>query len=388
MLTSLASLSSLASLTAITPLTPQAATQAVLWGGLAIGLALGAVAQATRFCTMGALADWFAYRGVARLMMWVLAVAVAAAGSLTLIATGWLDATRSIAWSDRFLWLSYLVGGLLFGYGMVIASGCPQRNLVRAGAGSLKAWVTLAVAALVAQMTLRGVLAVPRVQLLDAAGVQLGRPQDLGSLLAPWLDADPALLRWALLVPLLVVAAALLWRSRRAMDSGHWFGGAGVGVLVVAAWLLTGHVGFVAEHPDTLEAAWQGTASHRPEGLSFAAPLAHGLDLLTLWSDRGTTLSFGVAVSLGVLLGSAAAALWRREFHVEAFRDVPDLRRHLAGGALMGFGGVTAMGCSIGQGISGLSLLSAGACVAVAGIVGGAWLALRLQARALEREAG
>lgn len=368
------------------PLSPDAATQAVLWGGLVIGLLLGAVAQATRFCTMGALADWFAYGGTARLMMWLLAVAVAAAGTLLLIEARWLDATRTVGWSERFLWLSYLAGGSLFGYGMVLASGCPQRNLVRAGSGSLKAWVTLGVAAVAAQMTLRGVLAEPRVRVLDAAGWSLGHAQDVGSVGAAWLGASPQSLRWAVLVLLLVAAAAVLWRCRLSMDGSHWLGGLGVGLLVTAAWALTGHAGYLPEHPETLEAVWMGTYSHRPEALSFAAPVAHGLDLLTLWSDRNNSLSFGVSVSLGVLAGSAASALLRREFHLESFADTADLGRHLAGGLLMGFGGVTAMGCSIGQGITGLSLLSLGACLAVAGIVVGAWLALLQQARRLERE--
>ena len=366
------------------PLSPADASLAVVWGGLAIGCALGALAQATRFCTMGALADWFAYGGTARLMMWMLAVAVAATGSMGLIGAGWLDATRAVPWSDRFLWLSYLVGGAIFGFGMVLASGCPQRNLVKAASGSMKAWVTLIVTAVSAQMTLRGILATPRVGWLDAAGVQLAHPQDAGSMLASVTGMAAPGLRWMVLVVLLVVVGTLLWRTRPAMERSHWVGGIGVGLLVVAAWALTGHLGFLPEHPDTLEAAWMGTASHRPEALTFTAPVAHSLDLLTLWSDSNTGATFGVTVTLGVLLGSAASAVWRRDFHVESFRSADDLGNHLLGAVLMGFGGVTAMGCSIGQGISGMSLLSTGSFLAVAGIVGGSWLALHLQARRLE----
>lgn len=364
---------------------PATATHFVIWGGLAIGAALGAVAQATRFCTMGALADWFGWGGRARAMMWLLAVAVAACGSMALVATGSVDATRTVAWSPRLLVLSALVGGALFGIGMVLASGCPQRSLVKAGAGNLKAWVTLLVAGLAAQMTLRGVLAEPRVRLLDPVGWQLPHPQDLGSLLSPWLGLPAAGLRWAVLALLLAVAARALWRARGEMERPHWIGGVAVGLLVPAAWWLTGDAGYLPEHPETLEPAWLGTYSHRPEALSFAAPLAHGLDLLTLWSDRNNTVSFGVMVALGVLLGSAASALWRREFQLESFRTSEDMGNHLAGGALMGFGGVTAMGCSIGQGISGVSMLSAGAGLALAGIVGGAWAALRLQQWRIER---
>ena len=336
---------------------------------------------------MGALADAFSFGGTGRLMMWLLAVAVAAVGTLTLIDLQWLDATRALPWSPRFVPLSCAVGGLLFGVGMVLAAGCPQRNLVRLGAGSLKSLVTLLVTAVAAQMTLRGVLAEARTRWLDVASIQLGTPQDLGSLLAAATGIAPSATRWALLAVLLIAAATLLWRCRDGLDTMHWVGGIGVGLLVLAGWALTGHVGFLPEHPETLEPAWQGTYSHRPESLSFAAPLAQGLDLLTLWSDKNNALTFGVMLSLGVVLGSAVSALVRGEFHVEAFRNAQDLGGHLSGGLLMGFGGVTALGCSIGQGITGLSLLSAGSCVAVAGIVAGSWAAVRVQAWRVERSA-
>jgi len=117
------------------------------------------------------------------------------------------------------------------------------------------------------------------------------------------------------------------------------------------------------------------SANPRPHHHLSADP-----DQRSHWSDRNNTVSFGVMVTMGVLLGSVVSALLRKEFHVESFRSTEDMTNHLLGGLLMGFGGVTAMRCSIGQGISSLSLQSAGACLAVAGLVGGAWLTLRLQA--------
>jgi uncharacterized membrane protein YedE/YeeE len=368
------------------PLAPHDATQAVLWGGLALGLALGAIAQVSRFCTMGALADWFAYRGASRLMMWAVAVTVAAVGSLLLMQAGLLDATHTLAWSNRFLWLSYLVGGTLFGIGMVLASGCPQRNLVKLGSGSLKALVTLLVAGVTAQMTLRGVLSEVRVNLLDPVSVLLAFPQDLGSILAHVSGMGAATLRWLVLAAVLALSAPWWWRSRHSMAWHQWLAGAAIGLLVVAAWFLTGHVGYIPEHPETLESFWAGTYSHRPEAFTFAAPIAHSLDLLTLWTDVNNTLSYGVMVSLGTLLGSAGLAVARKEFRIESFHNSRDMLNHLAGGTLMGFGGVTAMGCSIGQGLSSLSLLSAGACLAVSGIVFGTWLALRFQTWQMERD--
>jgi uncharacterized protein len=368
------------------PLNSQDATQAVLWGGLALGLALGAIAQVSRFCTMGALADWFAYRGASRLMMWALAVAVAAVGALVLMEAGFLDATHTLAWSKRLLWLSYIVGGTLFGFGMVLASGCPQRNLVKLGSGSLKALVTLLVAGVTAQMTLRGVLSEVRVTLLEPANLVLAFPQDLGSILSHASGMGAAALRWWVLAGVFALSAPWWWTHRHSMERTQWLSGGAIGLLVVAAWFLTGHVGYIPEHPETLEFLWAGTYSHRPEAFTFAAPIAHSLDLLTLWTDVNNTLSYGVMVSLGTLLGSAALALARKEFRLESFQNPRDMLNHLVGGALMGFGGVTAMGCSIGQGVSGLSLLSTGACIAVAGIIFGAWMGLRLQTWQLERD--
>ncbi|MEO8281358.1 MAG: YeeE/YedE family protein [Ideonella sp.] len=359
----------------------QGATQLVIWGALLIGLLFGALGQWSRFCVRGAIADWVLERKPGRLASWMLAVLVAAIGTQLLIAQGLFDASKSVAWTDRFVWASYLVGGAVFGYGMILARGCPQRSLVKAGAGDMRAIVTLLVVSISAQMTLRGLFAKPRTQLLDSSAVQLAGPQDLGSLLGGATDFGASATRWLILAVLAAALITWLLRARRNTSARQWIGGLLIGLLVPAAWYLSGHLGFIAEHPDTLEATWLGTQSHRPEGLSFIAPLAASLDLLTLWTDQNTIVTFGVMLSLGVLLGSLSSALLRRDFRVESFESPRQLVEHLVGGVLMGFGGVTALGCSIGQGLTGLAMLSAGAFLAVAGIVFGAWSALRIQTR-------
>lgn len=364
---------------------PNQLTQLVLLCGLALGVAFGAIAQATRFCTMGAIADAVNFGDATRLRMWVWAVLVALLGTQALIGLAGVNLDTSIYAGRRLSWLSQGAAGLAFGFGMVLASGCASRALVRAASGSLKALVVLLVVGLAAQMTLRGAFALPRVEWLDPVGPLLAGPQDLPSWLSrglglalPWVRAGLCLL---LAVPL------LLWlrRGRDFLQPAPLLGGFVVGALVVAAWFVTGSLGHLTEHPDTLEPAWLATSSHRPEALSFVAPTAYLLDLLTLWSDRSTVLSFGVALMLGTLLGAAASALLRREFRWEGFRDVRDTAQHLLGAVLMGIGGVTALGCSIGQGLSGLSLLSVGSFIAVAGIVAGAVAALRYQAWVIDR---
>lgn len=365
-------------------LDPRTLTLFVVWGALALGLALGAVGQATRFCVRGAIADWVAFRGPGRLVSWLLAIAVGGICVQALVSAGMLDAGRTIYWSERFPWLSYLVGGVLFGYGMILAGGCPQRCLVKAGQGNLKAAATLIVVAIVALMTLRGAFAPVRAGMLDAVAATLAGPQDFGGILGRVLSVSPTTVRWALASALAAAVFVLAWRVRARIDAADWGGGIMVGLLVGAAFFLTGSVGFLPEHPETLEAAWLGTQSKRPEALSFSAPMGHALDLLTMWSDKATVATFGVMLSFGVLLGAFATAKLRGEFRVESFRSPRDMGEHFTGAVLMGFGGVTALGCSVGNGVTGLAMLSAGSALAVLGISAGAWFALARQLRAAE----
>lgn len=359
---------------------PATAAQIVIWGGLVLGLVLGLVGQASRFCVRGAVADWVIFKSPARALSWLLAVGVGAVALQGVISLQLFDAGRSLSWNNTLLWLSHAVGGLVFGYGMILASGCPQRNLVKAGSGNLRALVVLLVAAVAAAMTLRGLLALPRVSLLDSAAVQLGGSQDLGGIASRATGASASAVRWVIALAVAALAVGLAWQQRATMNRLHWIGGIVVGLLVPAAFLLTGNLGFLPEHPETLEPAWMGTQSKRPEGLSFAAPMAHALDLLTLWSDKSMVPTFGVMLGLGVLLGSFASAKLRGEFKLESFESPRDLVTHLSGALLMGFGGITAVGCSIGQGVTGLAMLSAGAVITVAGIVAGAVLALKTDA--------
>ena len=359
------------------PVNPASIARAVVFGGLVLGLLLGLVGQATRFCVRGAIADWVQLGNRERFAGWMLAVGVGALGLQALAATGLVDASRTLAWSPRLAWASCIVGGLIFGYGMILADGCPQRSLVKAGSGSLRSALVAVVAALAAVMTLRGVLAPARANLLDVWSVQLQGPQDLGHVIASATSMPAVTLGWVLAALVFVATLAYAWRRHRSALRETWVGGISVGLILMAALYLTGRVGFVAEHPETLEAAWLGTQTNRPEGLNFTAPLANALDLLTLWTDKATVPTFGVMLVLGVLLGSCASATLRREFKLEGFESPREFGEHVLGAMMMGFGGVTALGCSIGNGVTGLAWLSSGSILAVAGISAGAWLALR-----------
>ncbi len=345
----------------------------------------GAIAQRSHFCTMGAIADIVNMGDWSRMRMWVLAVAVAILGFNAMVAMGWIQAANSIYSGPRILWLSLACGGLLFGFGMVLASGCGSKNLVRAGAGNLKAWVVLLVMGVAAFATLKGITAVVRVATVDRVALELPAGQDLPSLLASATGIGTPLA--AALAGLAIAAVLIAWvlRKPQGRDPMVWLGGAGIGAVVVIVWWISGRLAFVEEHPETLERAFLATNSRSMEALSMVAPLGFALDWLMFYSDASKHLTLGIVSMVGVVVGSALMALSTREFRWEGFGNVEDIANHLVGATLMGIGGVTALGCTIGQGLSGVSTLSLGSLLALVAIVCGALAALRYQIWRIDR---
>jgi len=254
---------------------------------------------------------------------------------------------------------------------------------VRVGGGSLKSLVVVIVLAVVAYITLRGALALVRVGVIERTGVDLATRQDLASLLA---GSTPARSTWQLVIGIgiavTLLAFALRERAFRTFD--NLLAGVGIGAVIVGVWFVSGSIGHLAEHPQTLEETFLRTNSRQMESLSFVAPLAWTLDYLMFTSDVSKELTIGIVAVVGVLLGSASYAIATGRFRLEGFRDAEDTGNHLVGAALMGFGGVTALGCTIGQGLAGISTLAAGSFIALAGIVLGGVAGVRYQAWRIE----
>jgi uncharacterized protein len=362
-----------------------ALTTQVLWAAFILSIVFGAIAQHTHFCTMGALSDAANMGDWTRLRQWALAVGIAMIGFAALVQAGWIDPARTLYASRRWLWLSALVGGGFFGFGMVLASGCGSKTLVRVGAGSLKALVVFVVMGIAAYATLRGITAVLRVNTVDLVSMEFATGADLPSLAAAAWGLNPALS--GLVLGIAVGGGLVVWAmaGRDFLRADNLLAGLGVGGVVVAMWWVSGHLGFVHEHPQTLDEVFVATNSGRAEALTFSAPMAYALDWLILFSDKSKVLTTGVVSVAGVVLGSALVALTTGTFRWEGFGGTEDLANHMAGGVLMGIGGVTAMGCTIGQGLSGLSTLSVTSFVAVAGIVAGAMAAFRYQMWRVDR---
>lgn len=346
-------------------------------GGLLIGLVFGAVVYRTNFCVMGALSDVVNLGDRRRLGAWLLAVATAIFAVEALRRAGVVPIERAMYLTPRLNWFGHIFGGLIFGFGMVLSGGCPTRNLVRVGAGDLRSLVVLMVIAIAGFATIGGILAPVRDALEQWTVLDLKRlgleTQGLGEVVARSgvMTGSAATTLAALVLGGLALVWALLDRGFRG-SAVHIFSGLGVGVLVGCGWALTG---FAYD-----EFAATPTV---PVSLTFIRPLGDTLD----WLQRFTAApmpGFGIACVVGTLLGAFGAALWMGRFRVLGFADVGDLRRNLVGAALMGVGGAMALGCTIGQGVTGVSTLAVGSLLTTAALVVGGLRGLRY----LERIAG
>jgi uncharacterized membrane protein YedE/YeeE len=336
--------------------------------GLLAGIAFGATAQRTNFCTMGALSDIVNLQDYRRFRSWMLAIAVATAGSQALYLTGILDLGQSIYLTANLGWLGAIVGGLMFGFGMTMAGGCGNKTLVRLGAGNLKSLVVALVLGVFAFMTLRGLIGLARITFIestnaDLASIGLGT-QAIADLLAAGTGLSLSGLRWVVAVGGVL---ALLWYCFKdaafRASPADIAAGLIIGALIPVGWIITGVIGADDFEPVPLAS------------FTFVAPIGEGLMYLMVFT--GASINFGIAAVGGVILGAFLMAVATRSFRIESFSDRNDMLRHLAGGALMGTGGVLALGCTIGQGITGISTLALGSLLAVLSIMAGGLYGLK-----------
>ena len=326
--------------------------------GLIGGVVLGLAARLGGFCTLGAL-ESASYGGDQRqLRMWGLALATAVIGCFVLTAAGLIDFSEMpfhrVAWNP----LASIAGGLLFGYGMALAGNCGYGALVRVAGGDLRALAVVVTMAITAYMTLYGPLAPIRAALFPVT--QSAGPQSVALDIGAATGLAPALIAAAIGTGLAAWALSHggLRRSPQRLAWAVAVGAAVVWALAATTWLRRESLGGVAV-----------------EGHSFTAPL--GETLLWLMTAPPTGPGFAVGSVLGVVAGAGLGSFWRQQFRWEACDDPRELGRQVAGGAMMGVGGVVAMGCSIGQGLTAFATLAYSGPVTLAAIAAGGLLGLR-----------
>ena len=340
----------------------QGTANIVVLSGLLIGLAYGAVGLLSGFCMMSSLRGWLA-EGDSRLVRtYALAMGVAIAATQLLAASGGVDLGKSIYLQPTFSAPLMFFGGLLFGYGMVLSNGCGSRALVLLGRGNLRSFVVVIVLGIVAQMTLKGLIAPARIAMVQASQTTAATnslPALLSGLGLSGISAR--MLAGSVTSAALLIFAFAHVPFRR--SPGQIAAGLIVGMLIAAGWFATGYLGADDFNPAPVTS------------LTFIAPIADALQYVML--STGLTLNFAVATVGGVFAGSLATALLTGRFHLEGFQSPRHMLRSAGGAALMGAGGVMAYGCSIGQGLTGLSTLALASFVAVAGILLGTAAGLR-----------
>jgi len=335
-----------------------------------VGIIFGAVVNKTNFCTMGAVSDWVNMGNKGRLRAWFLAIGIATLVTQALQFKGIINLSEAIYLTPNFGWLGSLLGGFLFGVGMTLASGCANRTLVRVGGGNLKSLVVVMVIGLTAYMTMRGLFSMIRINVIEVTNINLAdygiADQGLDTLVGRVLGLDrPTLVRG--IVAVLVGAGLIVFaikgnELKRSFD--NMLAGVSIGLIIPAGWYITGVIGFDEFEPLRLES------------YTFTGPTADSLMYLETFT--GSTISFGIAAVFGVILGSFLYAILTGKFRLETFISRDDMVRHMLGGVLMGFGGVLALGCTIGQGITGMSTLALGSLLALVSIIFGSALTMKI----------
>jgi uncharacterized membrane protein YedE/YeeE len=338
----------------------------VLVAGFLIGLVFGAVGLVSGFCLTSGLRHWWTQGDGRMIRCFALALAVAIAGTQMLAAGGFIDLGQSIYLQPSFSAPLMLFGGALFGYGMVAANVCASRALVLLGRGNLRSLVVVITVAVTAQMTLKGLIAPLRIAFLHWSETTLHVVSVPALLAASGLNESFARLLAAATISAILLVFALAYAPFR-QSRGQIAAGVAIGLLIPAGWLATGYLGADAFEPVPVAS------------ITFVAPIADTLQYVMF--STGSTLIFGIAIVSGVLIGSFFTALMTRRFQLEAYSSRRHMLRSIGGAALMGCGGALDYGCSIGQGLTGLSTLAVSSVLAATGILLGAAAALRSSVR-------
>lgn len=358
--------------------------QVLLWM-FTIAVILGGVTSRTNFCTMGAVSDWVNMGDTGRMRAWLFAIAIAILGVTALEATS-LATLRGNTIppyrTENFAWLRYIAGGLIFGIGMTLGSGCGTKTLLRIGGGNLKSiFVAAAIATVVYFMFTTRLFEISVMSWVGPTVVSLSQyglaGQGIDDFLARFADINATTAR---LLAGAGIGAALLWFVLKSTDfsgnRGNILGGAVVGLAVVAGWYVTaGPLGVAWVE----EAMMDGEPNRAAiQSFTFISPIGETGRYLLDPTNLGM-IRVGVVTVFGVVLGSFLYALFSRSFRFEWFNSPGDFIQHIGGGLLMGYGGFVAMGCTIGQGVSGVSTLALGSFLALGGMIAGSALSMKIQ---------
>lgn len=392
-----------------------AAQSFFLWSTFIIAIILGVVVNKTNFCTMGAVSDLVNIGDAGRLRAWILAATVALIGVVLLETLGLVNVSSTLPpyRGSEFQWGRYILGGILFGIGMTFASGCGNKTLIRIGGGNIKSIFVFAVIAVIAYYMVDPFKELPATwyqtyfsSWLGQASISLNTPQDLGSIAGNWFGVDAMTMRIVLGSIVAIIALRYIFRDADFRKSGdNIFAGVVIGIIVLLAWYFTSNITVNSEDGAAsltqFYGEWDmlmdneegkpknGSTNLQSQSFTFISPIGQMFGYIGS-SLSSAFLTFGVVSVLGVIVGSFIWTLVTRSFRVEWFNSFKDFYMHMIGAVLMGFGGVLGLGCTVGQGISGVSTLALGSFLVFISIVFGSALTMKIQYYQMvyEEEAG
>jgi uncharacterized membrane protein YedE/YeeE len=372
----------------------------MLWAVFIIALVMGAVVNKTNFCTMGAVSDFVNMGDNGRLRAWLLAMAVAILGVTLLEYAGLLNLSASFPpyRNSNIVLAENILGGLMFGVGMTLASGCGNKCLVRIGGGNIKSIIVFLIVGVLAYFMInpfpgsdKTIYSVLFYGWTSPMSVDVLKPQDIGSLVS---GSEPSAMRLIVGVVVFLAMGHFIFKSKEFRSSAdNMMGGAVVGLAVLAAWFVSGNVIVDADGEilslqqyynqwDMLADSDAGKpaagAMLATQSYTFINPMGQALNYLAGGLD-GSLMTFGVVAVFGVVAGSLIWSLISRSFRIEWFSSASDVANHVIGAVLMGIGGTLAMGCTIGQAVTGISTLAVGSILTFGAIFLGSALTMKIQ---------
>ncbi|WP_198263671.1 YeeE/YedE family protein [sulfur-oxidizing endosymbiont of Gigantopelta aegis] len=383
-----------------------AAQSTLLWSVFGVAFFMGAIVNKTNFCTMGAVSDMVNMGDYSRFRAWLLAIAVAVIGMLIFESAGMVNPDGSFPpyRATQLIWAENLLGGFLFGIGMTLASGCGNKTLIRIGGGNIKSIFVFLIVGVIAyfmttpfpgsDQTLFSVLFYDWIRPL---AIDLDTKQDLGAIVAGIAGSEsPMQMRMIMggIFAVLLLIYILKGKSFRG-NSEHWVAGIAVGLAVLAGWYLSssmlvdipdeGEQYTLVEYYDNWDMVSETEEGKPAQGstlsaqsFTFVNPMGQTIGYASSGLNSAL-LTFGIVSVFGIILGSFIWSLISKSFRIEWFFNVKDFVTHVIGAVLMGFGGVLALGCTIGQGITGLSTMAAGSFIAFMAIIFGSALTMKIQ---------
>ena len=371
-----------------------------LWATFAIAVVLGAVVNKTNFCTMGAVSDWVNMGDKGRIRAWILAMAVATIGVVILESMGMVSPGNAFPpyRATNLIWAENILGGVMFGIGMTLASGCGNKALIRIGGGNIKSVMVLIIIAVIAYYMVnpfpdsdKTLFTVLFYEWIRPMAVELGRAQDIGTLIS---DENALTMRLAIGIVLGLAALVFVFKSADFRGNrDNILGGMVVGLAVLGGWYVSSSIGVDVdgepytmtkyyEEWDMLSDSSAGKPSAgfplRPQSFTFINPMGQTLGYVAGGFHRNA-VTFGIMALFGVILGSFLWSVVSKSFRIEWFASGKDFVNHFVGAIFMGFGGVLGLGCTIGQGITGVSTLAVGSFLTLISIIFGSALTMKVQ---------